>query len=386
MLRWLLAVLALTATALSPASATSVVEAIEQTSSAEALRWVLDLDAAADARLIALTGPNRIVLDLTDTVTAVALPAPEGGLVTAIKHGLAGEDRYRIIFTLARPVAASVQAVALPAGPGLELELRASGAKTSSIVGGPATVASASAAREAETPRTARHVIVVDAGHGGEDEGAEGAAGTMEKDVNLAFAKALSAELESHDDIDVVLTREDDTFIPLSERAAVARKAEADLFISIHADSIRYPELRGATVYTLSARASDELSRQVADSENAADRFADPRFAEAPEIVDILVDLTRRETIGFSEHFATDLVRRLGEANVRLIKNPKRSAGFRVLTAPDVPSVLVELGYLSNKEDEKLLKSDAWRRETARIMGAAVADYIKGRTRPTNRS
>ena len=219
--------------------------------------------------------------------------------------------------------------------------------------------------------------VVLDAGHGGVDKGAVSKSGTLEKEINLAMALALRDALQARGDVEVTLTRDDDTFIPLEERAAIGRRERADLFISIHADSIRYADLRGATVYTLSETASDELSREIAASENAADRFAGEEWQrDEPTVFDILLDLTRRETVSFSEHFASSLVRDLRREDIRLINRPKRSAGFKVLTAPDVPSVLVELGFLSNREDEKLLTDAAWRKDTAAAIARAVMDFF----------
>ncbi len=148
--------------------------------------------------------------------------------------------------------------------------------------------------------------------------------------------------------------------------------------VSLHADSIRYKDLRGATVYTLSEKASDSLSRELADVENSADRFAGPEWdQDAPEIHDILVDLVRRETEALSEHFAIRLVSDLRTGEIRLINNPKRSAGFRVLRAPDVPSILLEMGYLSNPDDEQDLKSAEWQKRLARLLARSIADFAR---------
>ncbi|RYE81422.1 MAG: N-acetylmuramoyl-L-alanine amidase, partial [Hyphomicrobiales bacterium] len=220
--------------------------------------------------------------------------------------------------------------------------------------------------------------VVIDPGHGGIDTGARGRNGTLEKDINLLFALALRDRLKSEGHLKVIMTREDDRFISLGERSAIARRAKANLFISMHADSIRYSDIRGATVYTLSGRASDALSSEVAESENSSDRFVNPEWQKnEPEVFDILIELMRRETDSFSEHFAAGLVQELGRHKIRLIRNPKRSAGFKVLMAPDVPSVLVEIGYLSNIDDEKLLVDESWRKDTADAVGSAVADFFR---------
>ena len=199
--------------------------------------------------------------------------------------------------------------------------------------------------------------------------------------MNLAFALSLRDALAKDPKVRVLLTREDDRFIPLTERSEIARRAKADLFVSMHADSIRYRDIRGATVYTLSEKASDTLSLEIADSENSADRFAGPewRAGKTGGLRHSRRPHTTRDD-SFSEHFAAELVEAFDDHKIRLIKNPKRSAGFRVLMAPDVPSVLVEIGYLSNAEDEKLLLKKDWREDTTSAISRAVLDFLQNRT------
>ena len=156
----------------------------------------------------------------------------------------------------------------------------------------------------------------------------------------------------------------------------MAKRADCVDFISLHADSIRYKELRGATIYTLSERASDRLSLEIAANENEADRFGGANYdPEVPEVFDILADLTRRETVGYSEHFASSLLEKMKRSNIRMIKNPKRSAGFLVLKAPDVPSVLIEMGFMSNAEDAKLLSDESWRTKTMGTVAEAITEF-----------
>jgi N-acetylmuramoyl-L-alanine amidase len=217
--------------------------------------------------------------------------------------------------------------------------------------------------------------IVLDPGHGGIDTGAVGRRKTIEKAITLAFAKQLKAELETRPGLDVILTRDTDVFIPLNDRVQFARQHNADLFISIHADSVREKHVRGATVYTISEKASDSVAARIAESENKSDAIAGLTFADEPEDVsDILIDLARRETLGFSVQFARLAVDSISQ-EVRMIKNSHRHAGFRVLRAPDVPSVLLELGFLSNLEDEKLLNQPEWRAKVARTISNAVAQF-----------
>jgi len=218
-------------------------------------------------------------------------------------------------------------------------------------------------------------VIVIDPGHGGIDSGAIGARKTREKDVTLSFSKELRDELQKLDNVKVFMTRDSDVFIPLDDRVLFARQHEASLFVSIHADSVRQSYVRGATVYTISDKASDAVAAEVARSENLSDEIAGIQIEEEDSgVVDILIDLARRETHGFSVQFARIAIGEIGKV-ARLIKNAHRYAGFRVLKAPDVPSVLVELGYLSNEEDEKLLNDPRWRSDIAQSLVDAIARF-----------
>jgi len=225
--------------------------------------------------------------------------------------------------------------------------------------------------REHDQPFT----VVIDAGHGGFDRGAMGVSGVPEKEITLAFARTLRNILQKESGIHAYLTRDDDVFLRLNERVAVARNYSADLFISIHADHIDIGSLRGATIYTLSDKASDTLARVLAEHENKADLLDGLPPDELPEVTDILIDLTRRETHAFSIDFADQVIDSLKKAGVNLIKNPHRYAGFQVLRAPDIPSVLIELGYLSNAGDEKLISDPRWRKKMAGLIARSVRDY-----------
>lgn len=334
-------------------------------------------------RILRLANPDRIAVDFIDTLSAAAIEAPpDNGFVESIRHGLVSSDRYRFIFRLKRKALAALRSEERPDGQVIVLSIQPSDASHEDIA--PVEMLGARP-DDADSKQNAAKpdrqlTIVLDPGHGGIDNGAVSRSGTHEKAINLELAFALRDSLLAKGGVRVVLTREDDTFIPLDERAAIGRRERADLFISIHADSIRQSALRGATVYTLSETASDELSRQVAAAENASDRFAGEDWQqEKPDVVDILLDLTRRETVSFSEHFASSLVQDLATRDIRLINRPKRSAGFKVLKAPDVPSVLVEFGFLSNRQDEKLLQDDAWREEVAAATAEAVMNFFGGK-------
>ncbi|MEN0002253.1 MAG: N-acetylmuramoyl-L-alanine amidase, partial [Pseudomonadota bacterium] len=222
---------------------------------------------------------------------------------------------------------------------------------------------------------TSEFVVVLDPGHGGIDSGAVGVSGVKEKDIVLDFAKTLRAELEKYKNIRVELTRENDVFVRLQNRVQFARQHNAQLFVSLHADSVRQDFVRGATVYTISDKASDDVAAALAASENASDSIAGIEYDGAIAGVEsILVDLARRETLGLSVQFARLTINHLRQAT-RTIKNPHRYAGFRVLKAPDVPSVLVELGYLSNELDEKQLRDPDWRQNVALELAEAISEF-----------
>ena len=197
----------------------------------------------------------------------------------------------------------------------------------------------------------------------------------------LEFAQALHDRLEKDGKYRVVMTRNDDTFIPLDDRVKIARNDKASLFVSIHADSLPHREgdAQGATIYTLSDKASDAEAAHLAESENRADAIGGVNLTEEPsEVADILIDLAQRETRAFSNRFARLLMREMKGAT-RMHKNPLKSAGFRVLKAPDVPSVLIELGYVSNKSDLHELTSDNWRKRTVKSVAEAIDTFLAKR-------
>ncbi len=227
--------------------------------------------------------------------------------------------------------------------------------------------------------KSRRRVIVIDPGHGGVDPGAVGPRGTAEKSVVLKFAKTLQGSLQATGRYVVLLTRNKDTFVSLRDRVRFARQRNADLFISVHADSISRGNARGSTVYTLSERASDREAAELAAKENRTDIIAGVDLGgESDEVADILIDLAQRETNNHSVQFAKKLVKELPKAT-KMTRRPHRFAGFRVLKAPDLPSVLLELGYISSRHDEKLLRSNRWRSKMAKAVVKAVNVYFKTR-------
>ncbi|MDQ8729984.1 N-acetylmuramoyl-L-alanine amidase [Bradyrhizobium sp. LHD-71] len=363
-------------------------------------RFILQLDRKIDLHAFALANPYRIVVD----VPQVTFLLPEGvgdasrGLVKAFRYGLVMPGGSRIVMDLKRPAKID-KAYVLEAEngqlPKLIVELSATDRAT--FMQGVAAENRKTAAAPSDTTATTstvaanadagdtRPVVVIDPGHGGIDHGAQTQSGENEKEIVLDFAKALRERIEKGGKYRVVMTRDDDTFIPLAERVRIARQHKAALFLSIHADSLPRGEgdAQGATVYTLSDTASDAEAAKLAESENRADLIAGINLTEEPaDVADILIDLARRETKTFSNRFARSLVKEM-KTVARLHKNPLKSAGFRVLKAPDVPSVLLELGYVSNKEDLQLLVSDSWRSRTVGSVAQAVELFFGKRLMTT---
>ena len=346
------------------------------------VRLVLDFEREPEFELHYLENPYRAVIDLPETVFAFPQDALQSrGLVSAVRFGNSGNEKARMVFEFSAPVRMELVETSEEAAGAVhrmvfDITIVDPESFSAEVAGskwpGPDENA---VPGQSPAPPGDTLTIVIDAGHGGIDGGAEGPAGSMEKNVTLAFAQALKAALEEQDGIRVAMTRTDDSFLSLSARVRRARDEAADLLISLHADSISVRSLRGATVYTLSDKASDAQAQSLADQENREDAIAGASLENAPEaIAAILVDLARTETRVFSTGLAQQVINSF-EGQVKLIKNPLRHAGFRVLQAPDVPSVLVEMGYLSNREDEKLLNDEEWRKNTAQLLAQSVQNY-----------
>ncbi|MCE1236521.1 MAG: N-acetylmuramoyl-L-alanine amidase [Hyphomicrobiales bacterium] len=390
-----------TAAAEGPLEARDLAVAVE----ARRTRITLALDRPAPVRVFTLAAPPRLVVDLPATrFGAGADRGAVGGLVVASHRGEASGKRARMVFDLAESVRI-VEATLLDDG-GVHLvvdlerasaeEMRAS---TPRLVGAVATTAAigpvgkgdrlapartAPVATAAPPPAAAKPVIVVDPGHGGVDVGTRSpATGTFEKTVVLAMAETMIRALEATGRYDVRSTRRTDVFVPLGQRVAFAREAKADLLLSIHADAEFDHSVRGATIYTVSEKPSDAQAAALAAKENAADALAGHVVAEErDEVGDILAELTLRETRRFSLIAARDILeeyRRHG----RLVKGEAhRQAGLKVLRAHDVPSVLVEIGFLSNKDDEALMTSQPWREATAKSLVSAIDRFFADRGVP----
>jgi N-acetylmuramoyl-L-alanine amidase len=343
-------------------------------------RLILDLSQKVDIRAFTLANPYRVVIDMPQVTFQFPAKAGESGrgLIKAFRFGLVMQGGSRMVVDLARPARIEKASVIDPANDQparLVLELAATDRE-----------AFLRAAVENRAPETrghgdARPLIVVDPGHGGIDNGTRAASGEMEKTIVLEFSQLLRDKIEKSGKYRVLMTRTDDTFVALGERVRLARAHQAALFVSIHADALRRREgdAQGATVYTLSERASDARAARLAEAENQADVIAGLDLSSEPkDVAGILIDLARRETKTFSLQFAQSVVGHL-KSTARLHQHPLKSAGFVVLKAPDVPSVLVELGYVSNRADLKSLISPEWRERTADSLLQAMDAFFARR-------
>ncbi len=355
------------------------------------VRFVLDLSKKIDLAAFTLADPYRVVIDLPQVI--FKLPANAGehgrGLVKAFRYGLVMRGGSRIVLDTKGPVRLD-KAFVLDAGQGqparLVLDLSATDRDSflRNISLDKRATRSAATRSEIAPPKAngdPRPLIVLDPGHGGIDDGAKAPSGEDEKSVVLAFALTLREKLEHSRKYRVTMTRSDDTFIPLGERVSIARAQNAALFISIHADFIPHREgqAEGASVYTLSEKASDAEAAKLAEAENKSDVIAGVDLsAEPDDVANILIDLAQRETKTYSAQFARTLLGEL-KPTTRLHQHPLKSAGFKVLKAPDVPSVLVELGYMSTKEDLVHLTSLVWRARTADSLAQAIDTFFAPR-------
>lgn len=362
----------------------------------------LTLTRGVTAEVYSLANPYRVIIDLPDV--GFTLPADAGrngrGLVQAYRYGQFAEAKARIVLDTTGPVTiAKAAMINARSGSGvvLTVELRPSNAAAfgEGTGGGRKAGETATSAVPIDpapaTPQKAdqdRPVIVIDPGHGGIDPGAVGAGDLLEKHLVLAVAKRVQEQLESTGRYSVVMTRARDVFVSLSDRLAISLKAHSDLFISIHADSIEstYAQsIKGATIYTLSERASDAEARAIAEKENASDLIAGLDVAKGEDnddVKNILIDLMKRETANFSAEFSRTLVRSL-KSNVSLSRDPERAAAFKVLRQTHAPSVLVELGYVSNPDESRQMQSVEWQAKVAASIVAAVDAYFAKRPEAT---
>ena len=358
-------------------------------------RLVIELSDPVNLRAFALASPDRVVIDMPEVSWRLgAPPRPSGyGPVKSYRYGQFRVGNSRMVIDLNAPVTVS-DALVIPPSSGFGYRVvidlfPISRAKFDAQAGWPADLKKRESDAEklaaliaAQTPSTSRgkKIIVLDPGHGGLDSGAIGVNGLMEKDLALAQALKLARELRGRG-YDVFLTRDNDSFIPLRQRVAIARAKKADLFIALHADSNPDSETTGTSIYTLNDGRSDREASALARRENQSDVIAGVDLSgENNPVAPILIGLAQRDTRNKSSEFATNALKSVGQVTDLLARSPHRSASLAVLVAPDVPAVLIELGYLSNRGDAAQMNTDSWRTKVA----GAIADAVDAQfTRPS---
>ena len=382
------AVLLLLATAGASTSLALEVRDVRVGEHSDKTRFVLDLSGEASYRIFTLADPYRVVIDLPEVRwpgQVAELPA-RSGVIGELRYGLFTPGTSRVVLDVSAPVEIKTVFTLPPAknfGHRLVVDLaqvdraRFLASRPGSTIQSETPLPLPQMALLApRKPQDLRPTVVIDAGHGGVDPGAIGVSGTLEKDLALSYALALREALNKQGRYRVVMTRESDHFIPLRRRVTLAEQAEGDLFISLHANTHPSRKIKGASVYTLSENASDAEAAQLAAKENKADIIAGVDLSHQNEVVSqILIDLAQRESMNVSKSFATGLVDRLGE-RVTLLRNTHRFAGFAVLKSATVPSVLVEIGYMSHKQEERLLKSPKHRAKIVAAIAAAVERHF----------
>lgn len=356
-------------------------------------RLVLELSEAPNYRVFLLPNPYRVVIDLPELDWSV----PEGripdgaGAIQALRFGLFAPGTSRVVLDLKQPVLVK-SAFVLPPKDGRPHRLV--------VDVEPVTVAAFNAAppgrlgassdqplRRTQSaaairvqPKSAgdrRPTVIIDPGHGGVDPGSTGVSGLLEKDLALDYARELKRQLEASGRFRVVLTRDSDIFLALRDRIKVAHQAKGDLFVSLHANNHKSRKIKGFSVYTLSEKSSDAEARSLAAKENKADIIAGFDLSEQTEVVrDILIDLAQRESKNQGNQFAADVVDEVGQV-ANLLGNPHRYAGFAVLKSPTIPSVLIEIGYLSNRAEEKRLRDKGYRQKLMQALARSIGNYFQ---------
>ena len=350
-------------------------------------RFVVELNDRVEPRIFGLPDPFRVVIDLPE----VDFDLPEerigdgAGLISKLRYGLFRPGTSRFVLDLASPSKVTKHFILKPDGgkpwrlvldiaPTTRADFIASMRPSEADNPNPVT-----AVPVPSTPRQkARPVVVVDAGHGGVDPGAIGVSGVYEKKIALDYAREVARLLKASGKYDVVLTRNRDIFLPLRERVRISRAAGADLFLSMHANTHPKRATRGFSVYTLSDRASDKEAAALAALENKSDVIGGVNLGNySDDVQNILIDFAQAKTNELSVKFARDILVGQVKTSASLLTRPWRSAGFAVLKAPDVPSVLVELGYISNPREERLLVTQKHRRELSAAIVEAVDVYFE---------
>lgn len=374
----------------APALATTQVTDVRLWSGPEGTRVVLDLSASPEYKVFSLRNPDRVVIDLSDTRMTMGGLLPAGqGPVHSIRSGTRPNNGTRLVLDLKSPQTPNSFTVG-PQGSAshrLVVDLPPAAARNAAPSGNQALAAAAAVSKNAATvtpvksvARSSKNrdvVVAVDAGHGGKDPGAIGRGGTQEKKVTLAIARRLAAEINAEEGMRAVLVRDGDHFISLRGRIDKARKQGADMFISVHADSVKNRKVHGSSVYVLSlSGASSEAARWLAQRENAADLAGGVSLeGHNPVLASVLLDVTQKESVSDSVEVAENVLASLRKAG-RVHRPKVQHAGFVVLKSPDIPSILVETAFISNRSDEDRLRDPSHQRKIAQSIHGGVRNYF----------
>ncbi|UHD16190.1 N-acetylmuramoyl-L-alanine amidase [Thiocapsa bogorovii] len=348
----------------------------------EKTRLVFETSSAITHRIFPLDEPDRLVIDLDDARMQSNLPKVDLGdpVLVGLRGGVRGGSDLRIVLDLKQPVRAKSFALSPNERYGHRLIIDLTPKDGSSVRRVALPSFPNSSVRKSGAPRGEGPAIIVaiDAGHGGEDPGAIGAAGTLEKDVTLAIARELAKLVDREPGLEALMIRDGDYYIGLQERIGIARERRADLFVSIHADAFTNATARGSSVYTLSfSGASSEAAKWLANRENSADLIGGVDLANNDDLLaTVLMDMTQNATIEQSTQAAAMVLANLGRLGV-VHRGDVQRAGFAVLKAPDVPSILVETAFISNPEEEKRLRDRGHQRQLAQAIMAGVLGYFR---------
>jgi len=350
------------------ASAGTTVENIRLWSEEGRTRVVLDLSRPAEHSIFTLRGPDRLVVDLKDSRMASSLARlPSGGSIRSIRTGMRSNGQLRVVFDLNE----TVRSRSFTAGPNdefgdrLVIDLQQQGNLRT-------------VKRAADSERPGRDVVIaIDPGHGGHDPGAIGRARTQEKDVALAVSRLLAKRIDAEPGMKAVLVRNGDVYVDHRERMEIARRARADLFVSVHADAVDDPRARGASVYVLSLKgASDEAAKRLAERENASSLVGGVSLADKDAVLaSVLLDLSQSAALSASLDVGSEVIRQLATIG-KVHRSKVQQAGFLVLKSPDVPSILVETAYISNPDEEQKLRSRAHQEKLAGAILAGVRKFF----------
>jgi N-acetylmuramoyl-L-alanine amidase len=351
------------------ACAAAEIQSLRLSTGGDGTRAIFDLTGPLDYKVFTIGNPDRVVIDLRDSALGSGFSAPGGkGVLKSVRTGKQGKGDVRVVFDLDEGVRA--KSFLLPASAKAPYRLVVDLA--------PRADARAEAVKAAPPMENARNVVIaVDAGHGGDDPGATGAAGTREKDITLAVARELAELIDAQPGMSAVLTRDGDYFIPLKQRYQKAREAKADLFVSVHADAFTSGDARGSSVWVLSSRgATSEAARWLADRENRADLVGGVSLDDKDNtLAAVLLDLSQGATLEASGGVAKQVLRALAKIGPTH-RGYVEKANFVVLRSPDVPSVLVETAFITNPDEEKRLRSPEQRARLAKAILDGVSGYF----------